>query len=116
MPKRFSLVLDPEYFNGDCNAAAKTGCLSFIPSVESNRRSLGDGTRFLPLSTFKLFMLPDVELILADPEVVDSKWIELLPLSCLSIGLVKVVGAGVFAADDVGDEEDELVDPGLALP
>jgi hypothetical protein len=104
------------YFNGDCNAAAKTGCLSFIPSDDSNTGSFGDGTRFLSLSTDKVFVLPDAEFILVDPCTADSKEFELFPLSCLSIEFVKLVGAGVFAAEDVGDDEDELVDPGLAWP
>ena len=34
-PKLFSFVLDPEYFSGDCRAAAKTGCLSLISSDSS---------------------------------------------------------------------------------
>ena len=52
-----------------------------------------------------------------DPALVKSKVLELLfPLICLSLALVMPVGAGVFAADDVGDDEDELVDTGWAWP
>ena len=104
------------YFKGDCNAAANTGCLSLIPSDDSNTESFGDGTRFLSLSTDKLFVLLDAELILVDPCRVDSKGFGLFPLSCLSIEFDKLVGAGVFAAEDVGDDEDELVDGGWAGP
>ena len=50
-----------------------------------------------------------LEPIFVDPCNEESKRFELLPLSCFSREFVKLIGAGVFAAEDVGDDEDELV-------
>lgn len=61
-------------------------------------------------------MLVEEELLFVDPCIVDSKALELFPLICLSIEFVKLDGAGVFAAEDVGDDEDELVDIGCVCP
>ena len=47
VPIRFGFVLELEYFKGDCKAAAKTGCLSSIPSGDSKDDSFGDGIRLL---------------------------------------------------------------------
>ena len=45
-----------------------------------------------------------------DPALVKSKVLELLfPLICLSLALLMPVGAGVFAAEEVGEDEDELI-------
>ena len=95
-------MLDAEYFNGLCNAAAKTGCLSFIPSEDSVIGSVGEGIRFFSIPTDKLF----------ENLFFDSKGFELLPFSCFSRALVKLIGPGVFAAEEVGEEEDEFVDVG----
>ena len=57
-------------------------------------------------------MVVEEELIFVDSCTVDSKVLELFPLICLSIEFVKLDGAGVFAAEDVGDDEEELVDGG----
>ena len=95
-------MLDAEYFNGLCNAAAKTGCLSFIPSEDSIIGSVGEGMRFFSIPKDKLF----------ENLFFDSKGFELLPFNCFSRALVKLIGPGVLAAEEVGEEEDEFVDVG----
>ena len=45
--KKFGFVSEPEYFKGDCNAAAKTGCLSSIPSSDFKVVSVVNGIRLL---------------------------------------------------------------------
>ena len=105
-PLRFKFVLDAEYFNGLCNAAAKTGCLSVIPSEESVIGSVGEGIRFFSIPKDKLF----------ENLFFDSKGFELLPFSCFSRALVKLIGPGVLAAEEVGEEEDEFVEIGWVCP
>ena len=51
---------------------------------------------------------------MVDPCNAPSKLFELLPFSCLSFD--KPDGAGVLAADDVGEEDEELVDVGFVDP
>ena len=52
--------------------------------------------------------------MLVDPCNAASKLLELFPFSCLSFGIP--AGAGVLAAEDVGEEDEELVDVGLVDP
>ena len=47
---------------------------------------------------------------MVDPCNAASKLLEILPFSCLS------AGAGVLAAEDVGEDDDELVDVGFPDP
>lgn len=51
---------------------------------------------------------------MVDPCNAASKLLELFPFSCLSFGIP--AGAGVLAAEDVGEEDEELVDVGLVDP
>ena len=58
-----------------------------------------------------LLLSSDVLLFMVDVGLEASKAFELLlPFTCLSITFVTpLAGAGVFAAEDAGDEDDELV-------
>ena len=54
--------------------------------------------------------LVKAELLLVEPCIFDSNVVKLLPLICFSRELVSPKGAGVFAVEDVGEDDDELID------